>query len=66
MFDNWRGTWRRDGAKVMLTPSGAWVVLPGDDAAVLTNCPCCNAPFPTKRSAMIVADREWPLAEIPT
>jgi len=54
--------WRRDGLTVVESAdTGQWIILPGDDKPAMAMCPHCGFPFASKRAAMLIADKVYPL-----
>jgi len=52
---------RRDGLAIKADASGNWIVLPADDRAAVSTCPCCAKPLATPRAARLVADAVYPM-----
>jgi hypothetical protein len=60
-MEHWKGWLRTDGLRVSATRENTWVVVPTDDRAAVTTCPCCVKPMVTREAAQRVADAVYPM-----
>jgi hypothetical protein len=54
-------TKRGDGLSLNLLATEKWSIR--YQGRVVSRCPCCDKPFPTPRTARLVADKYFPLPD---
>ena len=70
-FPHWRGIERVDGMRVCKATvfyedipeeyADTWMVRPPDDRRDIVSCPCCVGMIHSKRAAMLLADKVYPV-----
>jgi hypothetical protein len=61
----WNGMIRPDLMEVVLGAESRWIIRPPDTRPPIRLCPCCWRPFHSQRTAKLVANAMYPLAEAP-